>query len=50
MASPLEVFVAGVTGVFVVMIFLQIFIQITSKVAIAIENKGKEKQNVSAKE
>jgi len=49
MASPLGVFVGGVTGVFVVMIVLLVGINISSKIAIWLENRNKQEEKASAK-
>lgn len=40
--QALECFLAGVTGVFLVMILLQIAISLSSKVAISIESRTKK--------
>ncbi len=39
MSLPLTVFITGISGVFIVMIFLLIMIVLSSKLAIAIEKK-----------
>ncbi|HPF20451.1 MAG TPA: oxaloacetate decarboxylase subunit gamma [Syntrophomonas sp.] len=39
MSLPLYTFVAGITGVFLTMILLQVFITLSSKLAIYIESK-----------
>jgi len=47
MSLPLVTFISGVSGVFIVMIFLQIMVNMSSKLAIAIDKKKEEpaKQN-----
>lgn len=46
MSLPLVTFISGVSGVFIVMVFLQIMVSLGSKLAIAIEKKNESaKQN-----
>ena len=46
MSLPLTVCITGISGVFLVMIFLLIFVTLSSKLAIALERKQEtEKQN-----
>ncbi|AET66859.1 Oxaloacetate decarboxylase, gamma chain [Desulfosporosinus orientis DSM 765] len=42
MSLALVTFISGVSGVFIVMIFLQIMVNLSSKLAIAIEKKKEE--------
>ena len=44
MSLPLYTFVAGISGVFIGMILLQIFVTLSSKLAIYIDNKGQTKE------
>lgn len=43
MSLPLVTFLTGITGVFLVMIFLQIMVTLSSKLAIFLENKARSK-------
>jgi len=46
MSLPLTTFITGLSGVFIVMVFLQIMVTLSSKLAIALERKKEtEKQN-----
>ncbi|KUO78800.1 MAG: oxaloacetate decarboxylase subunit gamma [Desulfosporosinus sp. BRH_c37] len=46
MSLPLTTFITGLSGVFIVMTFLLIFVKLSSKLAIALERKQEtEKQN-----
>lgn len=40
MSLPLVVFASGITGVFVVMFFLQIMVALSSKLALSMEKKA----------
>ena len=44
MSLPLYTFVAGISGVLIGMILLQIFITLSSKLAIYIESRNKTKE------
>lgn len=41
MSLPMMTFVSGVLGVFIVMVFLQIMVNLSSKFAISLEQKQK---------
>ncbi|CFX27187.1 Uncharacterized [Syntrophomonas zehnderi OL-4] len=43
MSLPLLVLLSGITGVFLVMIFLQLMVTLSSKLAIFLENKAQSK-------
>ncbi len=44
MSLPLYTFVAGISGVLISMILLQIFVTLSSKLAIYIDSKGEAKE------
>ncbi|AET66853.1 Oxaloacetate decarboxylase, gamma chain [Desulfosporosinus orientis DSM 765] len=44
MSLPLVTFISGLSGVFIVMIFLQIMVNLSSKLAIALEKKNEPVQ------
>lgn len=47
MSLPLLTFISGVSGVFIVMIFLQIMVNLSSKLAIALEKKADNAKEVN---
>jgi len=44
MSLPLVTFISGISGVFIVMIFLQIMVTLSSKLAIYLDEKQQPKE------